>query len=554
MAEGQDAILVDLAFDAEAARIVAVHGVASADATIRAGTVAAHALAALASRHPERWIAWRDVATSPHLSDPPTWGAAARHDLELLHLGDVDPMAEPVSSLGWVDSEAPDLLPPAPGVRHPTWLVSPRGGLARGAALAALRLDPSLGFGPMLWDAARRGTIEGLFPQAEPAMWRTHAAEPRREPVTRRTIARLIARAWGRQWVAVWLLAHARFRARLPLVSALAALRTAQAPPIDAAALRRLQPTVVSDRPDHQDGIAVVIPTLGRLASLEDVLDDLAAQSQPPRRVVVIDQRPGTEEEGEATKDADPSVVPAGARPFPVEWHRVSWMGACRARNLGLARAGTPAECPWLLWLDDDVRFAPDLLAGLVATARAYGVGAVNALVHRPHQDPATLAEGASVRLWPRFNTCVALVNRRFADAVGDFDLRLEGGYGEDFEYGMRLRRAGGAVVYDPARPVLHLKAPAGGFRVRFHQPWHGDRGPSPRPSPTVLLSRHLHQTPTMAQGYALFYVLEHFRRTPAWRWPWSIVDLMRRRRVARRWMRHLAAEPGPGLPEVADA
>lgn len=505
---------------------------------------AAEALAALSRDGHGGDLAWLDAASAPRLRPAEAWPALRRQPLELLHLGDVAVTSPAVASLGWIDFESPHLLPAHTTGRRASWLVSPRAGLVRGSILTALGFAPRLGLATALADVARRGLAHGVFPIAEPALAAAPPVLSRVPDLGPHAIAQLLRRSLDRRWVVVWLLAAACFGRRLPLIAALRALATRRPPPVDCAHLASLRPA-----PVHAGAVAspaaaaqtaeVVIPTLGRPQMLEDTLDDLAAQYLPPVRVVVVDQRPQNAGAGaDAVHASAPEVhiEPAGERPFVVERLAVTWMGACRARNLGLART----TAPWVLLLDDDVRFGPDLLAGLLTTARAYQVGAINPRIYLPGQDASGPQPPPLPRLWPRF-AGVALLSRAACQVAGGFDLRLEGGYGEDFDYGMRLWAKGFFVVYDPGRSVLHLHAPRGGLRMRHPHPW-PQKGPGrPRPSPTVMLSRRLHQTPAMAQGFLLFSVLAHLRATPPWRWLPSLPARLRGWRASRDWCTRLA-------------
>ncbi len=533
---------------------------------------AAVALATLAATHPNHEIAWLDVSFEPDATRPATWPALRRHPLELLHLGDVDPASPTLASLGWVEYEAPYLLPTRSDRPRATCLVSPRAGLVRASVLLALGFDPELGLEAALTDIALRGMAHGVFPLAEPRMrvqvpqsGRNSAGHPstaeaqadgppaaQPSGLVAGDVPILLRRYLDRRWVLVWLLANLCFEKRLPLMAALRGLRAPAPRKIDHPTLSSLRPepqaslpgiarsAAVSASAAGAAAVEVVIPTLGRPRLLEDVLDDLAAQTEPPRRVVIVDQCPAPTASLAEAQDQRPelAVEPAGERPFEIERLTVAWTGACRARNLGLSR--TRADCDWVLLLDDDVRFGPDLIAGMRATAGAYDAHAVNPRVHLPNQDPAVSNAGTLPRLWPRF-AGVALLSRAACDTVGGFDRRLDGGYGEDFDYGMRLRRYGFYVVYDPALPVLHLHAPRGGFRAPHPHPWPAEGAESPKPSPTVLLSRRLHQTPTMRQGFLLFFVLAHLRSTRSWRWLRSVPLLRKRWRASVYWTDKLA-------------
>jgi glycosyltransferase involved in cell wall biosynthesis len=462
---------------------------------------AARELARLADLAPSGHVAWLDRRMETGLTPPGAWPALLRHDLEVLHAGGGSRMAP---SLGLVDFDSPWLLDAPPGCRFDTWLISPAAGIARGAALRAVGIEPDgWSFGAALFDLGRRGVPLGLIPVAEPRLLQESLpALPELRPAE---VARLVRRGYGRKWVAFWMLAR-----RLP---SLAAPRGWLAPgpdDPDRAALEALRPVLPREKDAAVD---VLIPTLGRPEHLRALLEDLAGQTLKPRRVIVVEQG-----------DPHPGLADGGF-PFEVRLLSLPRPGACRARNAGLREV----RSEWVLLLDDDVRLRPGLIERLVSVARAYDAGAVNARVHLPGQEMGV--EPGPPRLWPSFSSGAALVSARTLLESGGFDEHLDGGYGEDYELGVRLRLLGASVLYDPAEPILHLKAPAGGFRAPFPLPWNGD-DPPPRPSPFILYARRKHLTSQMREGYRLFYTLSRLGAARLWRWPAEL------RRIRRQWER----------------
>ncbi|MES1242690.1 MAG: glycosyltransferase [Acidobacteriota bacterium] len=491
----------------EADRAVSVNTHGAEEAPVHGN--AARELARLADLAPSGHVAWLDRRFEAGLAPPGAWPALLRHDLEVLHAGGGGRMAR---SLGLVDFDSPWLLDGTPGRRFDSWLISPAAGIARGAALRAVGIEPDgWGFGAALFDLGRRGVTLGLVPVAEP---RLLEGGPVELPELRAAeIARLVRRGYGRKWLAFWALARRR-----------PALRGWLAPGADdpdRAALDDLRPALPPLPAVAGAGVDVLIPTLGRPEHLRALLGDLAGQTLRPRRVIVA---------GQDLEDPD------GSFPFDLRLLRLPRSGACLGRNAGLREV----ESEWVLLLDDDVRLRPRLIERLVSVARGYGAGAVNARVYLPGQEPAGQPE--AVRLWPSFSSGAALVSARALRETGGFDERMEGGYGEDYELGVRLRLLGATVLYDPAEPILHLKAPAGGFRAPLPLPWDGD-DPQPRPSPFILYARRKLLTPEMREGYRLFYKLSRLGGAPLLRRPAEL------RRIARQWERaeRWAARLGEG-------
>lgn len=468
---------------------------------------AAREMIRLAEAHPDSWLAWHDRRLET--TDPASWPGLVRHRLEVLHAGGAQ-----AGSLGLVDFESPWILPGPADRPFDTWLISPAAGIASAAAIRALAPDASWqSFAGFLFDLGLLGVRHGLFPRSHPGLLQGSLSRKAEEgrgggllPDT--DLARLIRRGFGRRWVGFWLLASLLFDRRLPLDAAVRGWLSEEPGAVDRAALAALHPPLA----EAGGTVDALIPTLGRPGPLRDVLGDLARQTVPPRRVIVVDQ-------GGATPP------PAGDWPFELIFRSIRSAGACSARNAGLREVRSDR----VLLLDDDVRLRPGLISYLLRVAAAYGAGAVNAQVHLPDQEPSL---GGLPRPWPVFASGASLVSARALAEIGGFDERLDGGYGEDYEIGVRLRLAGEAVVYAPAEPVLHLKAPAGGFRDRSNVlPWDGDPIP-PRPSPPLLYSRRKHHTQPMRDGYRLFYALKRLSRQPLHAWPREA------RALSRQWER----------------
>jgi GT2 family glycosyltransferase len=69
------------------------------------------------------------------------------------------------------------------------------------------------------------------------------------------------------------------------------------------------------------------------------------------------------------------------------------------------------------------------------------------------------------------FCTCNSSVRRSAFLSVGGFDENFEGAsYGDDYDFAVRLARAGGQIVFDPTCEVVHLRAPLGGLRYADKQ------------------------------------------------------------------------------------
>ena len=492
----------------------------------------------LARNYPHAYLAWHDVRLAPFLSDVCAWHGLLRHPLELLHLSCFQRCDLMVNSVGFVDHDSPFLLAGPTDRRYPTWLISPMCGIGHAATFKAGAFDPSLGsFSLAILAFGLRAIQFGLCPYSEPGLLARPVPSQLigefSNPLPAREIAKLIKVGYGRRWVLFWLACNLLFKRSLPLLSLPKALAASSPQTMlgNTAEQMRLHPPLPSEIP-VEASIDAIIPTLDRPGHVANVLRDLAAQSLIPRRVLIVEQ---------AAESGSTSKLVALAQeewPFQVELHSVPWVGVCRARNLALRQV----ESEWVLFLDDDVRLPTRCVQSLLAVAQAYCVDAVNAAVYLPHQEASEVSKSSFPRLSPSFASGASLVSNRAIRSSNGFDERLEGGYGEDYEFGVRLRLTGANVLYAPGAPVLHLKAPSGGFRHKVTQPWEHEKVQL-RPSPTVLFSRRKHITKAMQQGYMAFYWARRLTATPIYRWPLEIITIARQWRNSVIWARRIARQ-----------
>lgn len=208
--------------------------------------------------------------------------------------------------------------------------------------------------------------------------------------------------------------------------------------------------------------VAVVVPSYNRRASLEMVLEGLAAQRGVPAGamevLVVLD---GSTD----GSDAMLTAWEAGGRLPGLRWLEVPNGGQAAARDAGARRA----VAPLLVFLDDDVVPEPDCVAGHLAGHAAGGPVAVlgDCEIVRTADEPPFYAQFVwgwweelySSRVRPGrvacyTDFCAGNVSLRRVDylASGGFDPAFRGYGGEDYDLGYRLLRQG--VRFAPDRRV----------------------------------------------------------------------------------------------------
>ncbi len=224
--------------------------------------------------------------------------------------------------------------------------------------------------------------------------------------------------------------------------------------------------------PATDSRFSVVIPTKNRTDSVEAAILALARQTAPPAEIIVIDQSadPARSIEAMVSRQAG-----AGCRLTYVHAPEVG--GAAEARNVGLRLA----NCPLVLFLDDDAVPEPDCLAELGRALRDHPeLKAVAAVISNYTPPPrawllfrrifwrgvlwderqpvywsaAGTSGGGLVRTRKLNGGCMAF-RAATLKALGGFDPRYRGAsIGEDIEVSERTAR-----VFSPRRPLALVRS-----------------------------------------------------------------------------------------------
>lgn len=216
--------------------------------------------------------------------------------------------------------------------------------------------------------------------------------------------------------------------------------------------------------------VSVVIATYGREQVLCDTVRQVLAQTYPDFEVIVVDQ----------TERHEPETVrfleEVGDRVRLVKLDRPS---VTVAENEGIRRARGEV----VLFLDDDVRIAPGLIAAHVRNYRDRrwaGVGGLVIEAGRPPSRHLPRVVTNSDAGWFFFmhnydrrtevrvaQGCNMSFRRRVLVEVGGVDEGfLENAVHWELDLCNRISQAGGGIVHDPEAHVLHLKHPVGGCRM----------------------------------------------------------------------------------------
>lgn len=183
-------------------------------------------------------------------------------------------------------------------------------------------------------------------------------------------------------------------------------------------------------------GYDVVVPTVGR-DSLGELLWSLAEADGPaPRRIVIVDDRPGGDQ---------PIEIPVPERLSPLlRWLRSGGRGPAAARNVGWRACSSE----WVVFLDDDVRPGTDWCNRLVGDLRDVPVEVVGVQgrleVPLPTDRRPTDWERNVAGLVDADWATADMAYRRWAlELVGGFDERFPRAFREDADIALRILAAG---------------------------------------------------------------------------------------------------------------
>ncbi|MDR5589715.1 glycosyltransferase family A protein [Christiangramia sp. SM2212] len=241
--------------------------------------------------------------------------------------------------------------------------------------------------------------------------------------------------------------------------------------------------------------VDVIIPTLGRKEYLLKVLEDLKAQSLKPRKVIIVEQNP------DPVSTSDLPELNSNTWPFYIFHFFINETGACNSRNIAL----NEVNADWVFFADDDIRFDTDLLSNSLDELKRLGADCLNINCKQKGENSVF----HKIKQWGSFGSGTSIVSSEFAKNI-NFDEVFEYGFGEDKDYGMKLRNAGCDIIYHPSIEILHLKAPRGGFRESNLLPWEKDK---PKPSPTIMVYAIKHYTLEQLRGFKTELFLRYYFR-----------------------------------------
>ena len=245
--------------------------------------------------------------------------------------------------------------------------------------------------------------------------------------------------------------------------------------------------------------IDVIIPTIGRRKYLYNVLIDLSNQSLLPKKVIIIEQNPILGSKSEL------DYIHERHWPFEIAHVFTHRTGACNARNIGISHVTSE----WVFLNDDDNRFKSELLESALKKIKSLSV---KALLTKYLQKNENLGSKYNyTHQTGIFGAGNAILHSDCLKKTS-FDISLEHGYGEDYDFGVQLRNKGFDVIFSPQLEISHLKAELGGFRSFVQKPW-DSLDLKPQPSPTIMLVNMRHKTKEQFDSYKLRFFISNWLR-----------------------------------------
>ncbi|WOI23113.1 glycosyltransferase family 2 protein [Nonlabens ulvanivorans] len=301
-----------------------------------------------------------------------------------------------------------------------------------------------------------------------------------------------IAQTKKKSWIFFLLLCHVWYEQRFPFYALMKAILKKQLSlTLD---FESIHNNLYCDHIKKQ--YDVVIPTMGRVTYLKDVLLDLSKQVIRPQKVIIFEQN------GDTNSSSDLDYLKTEEWPFEIVHEFIHQTGACNARNKAIMRT----KAPWVLFFDDDVRVTTDFTTQIIEELNRTDTKVLTfSCLQKGEQENRKV-----VSQWSAFGSGCSIVHREVVEKCS-FDAALEHGYGEDTDYGMQIRNAGYDVIYAPQIQMLHLKAPVGGFRKPHVFPWEGDVV-LPKPSPQIMYHRTKNSTLQQLRGFKVTLFIKFYR------------------------------------------
>ncbi|KIA85239.1 glycosyltransferase family 2 protein [Flavobacterium sp. AED] len=441
----------------------------------------------LAQKFPEATLVWCDVKWEPHLDKESINDIMHHKKMMVSYNPYVVNMIN--DGLGYVDNAS--ILRLNKEVSFFTWQMSSAVGAISATVLNAVDsqiLNKKENFDYLLNSLAKRAMPMGLFCYSEPRLFKKKILAIPCSVNDNYTLFKFVKHHHGIKWVFILFASFLAYERKIMLFPLLYSLFFKKRN-WDKKVLDKIQ--VSSNRKvSNSDEIDVIIPTIGRIKYLKDVLYDLRNQTHLPKNVIIVEQNP---KEGSVS---ELDFISDEKWPFQIEHVFIHQSGACNARNIALSKV----KSEWVFLADDDIRINNDFLKQGIDNCKIFGIeSSIFSCLLEGDKNEYNKVHQTTI-----FGSGCSIVKKSYLNQVR-FNSNYEFAYGEDFDFGMQLRNRGTDVIYFPEPAILHLKAPIGGFRIKPTFVWSTD-AVIPKPSPTVMLSNLIYKTHQQLLGYKTIY------------------------------------------------
>lgn len=397
-------------------------------------------------------------------------------------------------------------------VTFPTWLMSSDiGGIHSSLLITVLRkIRKYNDFNFFLNSLAKKAMPQGLFCYSEPSLIKQAISPTHKIKSSTFSLFKFVNLHYKIGWVFFLFICFVLYERKLPLFQFLNSFRYGrQKDDFDFSNL----PSLSTKKVINKKEVDVIIPTIGRKKYLYDVLKDLSNQTVLPKNVIIIEQ------------NADPKSVSEldyvvnEKWPFNIKHKFIHQAGVCNARNLAIQQVTSE----WTLLGDDDNRFEPELIQGLLDQIKSLGKNVVTTVYIQP-KEKQSFFKTSQTQIFGGGNS---LLNSRLLEKV-KFDPAYEFGYGEDNDFGMQIRNLGEDVIFISNILITHLKAPIGGYRIKRKNSWDNEKY-VPKPSPTIMLFNQRYFTNEQLLGYKLSLFIKYYKGQQI-KNPFRYISLMNKR------------------------
>jgi glycosyltransferase involved in cell wall biosynthesis len=408
-------------------------------------------------------------------------------------------------------------------VSYPTWLMSSDiGGISSAFLLENIKnISKNCNFNYFINSLAKLAMPVGLFCYSEPKLLTNGYVKKLNErQASNYEFFKFVKQHYKWVWVYMLFICHLIYEKKLLFIPLLKSIFYKKK-------VFKFQATEIkSTKQDtSKNEIDVIIPTIGRKKYLYDVLKDLSKQTVLPKNVIIVEQNPIPDSESEL------DYLQTESWPFAIKHQFIHQSGACNARNLALGLV----ESEWVFLNDDDNRFDENLLNLVLIKSQQFGI---SALTTRYIQKSETL-KFPFIHQTGIFGSGNSFVKTAILRDIS-FNMALEFGYGEDFDFGVQLRNKGCDIIYFPDIKIIHLKAPMGGFRTKIMQQWDDDEV-QPKPSPTIMYTFLKHYTPKQLLNYKLVLFLRLIKKESVLNYWRFYTNFKKRWQASQYWAKKIA-------------